>query len=79
MAMNAIGNLRRSGLGVVAALLLGGCATQDVKPWQRGVLAQAEMAAEPDPLLADYRRHVQFSKEAASGGATLGGGGCGCN
>ncbi|HSW11345.1 MAG TPA: DUF4266 domain-containing protein [Solimonas sp.] len=50
-----------------------------LKPWQRGTLAKSEMAWDPDPLLADYRRHVQFSKEAASGGASLGGGGCGCN
>ncbi|HUP91990.1 MAG TPA: DUF4266 domain-containing protein [Solimonas sp.] len=59
--------------------LSAGCATHAVEPWQRGVLARSEMAWEPDPLLAGYRRHVQFSKEAASGGATLGGGGCGCN
>ncbi|AXQ31520.1 DUF4266 domain-containing protein [Solimonas sp. K1W22B-7] len=66
---------------VLAALLLSGCATtkQDVQPWQRGTLAKSEMAWEPDPLTAEFRRHVQFSKEAASGGASLGGGGCGCN
>jgi len=64
---------------LMASALLGGCATQAVQPWQRGVLAQSEMAWDPDPLLADYRRHVQFSKEAATGGASLGGGGCGCN
>ncbi|MES0874921.1 DUF4266 domain-containing protein [Sinimarinibacterium thermocellulolyticum] len=61
----------------LAALLLSACAT--VQPWQRGDLARNEMAFEPDPLLASYRRHVEFSKEAASGGATLSGGGCGCN
>jgi hypothetical protein len=63
-----------------AALLLAsisGCST--VQPWQRGDLARAEMALDPDPLLATYRQHVEFSKEAASGGASLGGGGCGCN
>jgi len=66
---------------VIAAglLLLGGCASTTVQPWQRGQLAQPVMAWEPDPLLAGYRQHVQYSKEAASGGATLGGGGCGCN
>lgn len=66
----------------LAATLLSGCATttkQDVQPWQRGTLAKSEMAWEPDPLTAEFRRHVQFSKEAASGGASLGGGGCGCN
>lgn len=65
---------------VVAALTCSACANlQPVQPWQRGDLARAEMAFEPDPLQAAYRRHVDFSKEAASGGATVGGGGCGCN
>jgi hypothetical protein len=64
----------------LAALACSGCAMiEPVQPWQRGDLARAEMAFEPDPLQAAYRRHVEFSKEAASGGATLGGGGCGCN
>lgn len=62
---------------LLLALGASGCAT--VQPWQRGDLARAEMAFEPDPVLATYRRHVEFSKEAASGGASLGGGGCGCN
>lgn len=64
--------------GLVLAFCAG-CASQTVQPWERGALARSEMAWEPDPLLAGYRRHVQFSKEAASGGASLGGGGCGCN
>lgn len=73
------------GHGMRCALLLlalgaSGCAViEPVQPWQRGDLARAEMAFEPDPLQAAYRRHVEFSKEAASGGTTLGGGGCGCN
>lgn len=64
---------------VLCAALCAGCSVAPVQPWERGALAQPTMAWEPDPLLASYRRHVQFSKEAASGGATLGGGGCGCN
>lgn len=63
-------------VGVCAAL--GGCSTTAVSPWERGELATPEMAWEPDPLLAGYRRHQQTSKEAASGSTTLGGGGCGC-
>lgn len=65
--------------GGLALMLLCGCSLQTVKPWQRGTLAQPVMAWEADPLLAAYRQHVQFSKEAATGGAGLGGGGCGCN
>lgn len=64
---------------MAAACVSAGCATQEVKPWQRGALAKSEMAWEVDPLLGDLQRHTQFSKEAASGDATLGGGGCGCN
>ena len=65
---------------LLLALATSGCALiEPVQPWQRGDLARAEMAFEPDPLQAAYWRHVEFSKEAASGGATLGGGGCGCN
>lgn len=64
-------------LSAMVMIGLGGCAT--VQPWQRGDLARTEMALDPDPLLSSYRQHVEFSKEAASGGATLGGGGCGCN
>ena len=60
-------------------MLLAGCSVQPVQPWQRAALANPAMAWEMDPLLADYNEHIQVSKEAASGGATLGGGGCGCN
>jgi len=63
----------------VGSSTLSGCAMREVKAWERGVLAEKEMAWEPDPMLASYRRHVEFSKEAATGGPSLGGGGCGCN
>ncbi|ROH91083.1 DUF4266 domain-containing protein [Stagnimonas aquatica] len=66
-------------LGLLMVPLASACSLQPVQPWQRGHLARPEMAWEPDPLLAAYRRHVQFSKEAATGGPVLGGGGCGCN
>ncbi len=62
---------------LLLALTASGCAT--VQPWERGDLARPEMAFEPDPLLTGYRRHVEFIKEAASGGPALSGGGCGCN
>ena len=74
-----IGNMGLVSALVAVAGMTAGCATQEVKPWQRGALAKSEMAWEVDPLLGDLQRHTQFSKEAASGDATLGGGGCGCN
>jgi hypothetical protein len=57
--------------------LAGGCAT--VKPWQRETLADPIMQPGRNPLAAAQLDHVYFSREAASGGTTVGGGGCGCN
>jgi hypothetical protein len=64
-------------LGVLAAVLLPGCAA--VKPWEKGALAKPEMTFESDPLQARFEQHIYFSKENASGGYGVGGGGCGCN
>lgn len=66
----------------LAAVLLGalcGAGCQSVEPWQRGVLAKAEMTLGDDALAGALREQVFFSKEAASGGAGPAGGGCGCN
>ncbi len=52
---------------------------QPVQPWEKGVLARAEMTFEGDPLDNRFVEHTYFSKEAASGGTGVGGGGCGCN
>jgi len=60
-----------------SALLLSGCA--DVKPWDRDLLAQKKMQLVPAPVDNALDEHVYFSKEAASGGQGVGGGGCGCN
>ena len=68
--------VRNSGL---LLLLLAVSACAQVQPWQRGDLARPGMAFDADPLLSGYRDHIAVSKEAASGGPTLGGGGCGCN
>ena len=61
----------------LATALLPGCVV--VKPWERDVLARRDMAWDPDPLEAQRKSHVYFSKEAALGGGGAGGGGCGCN
>ena len=57
--------------------LLGACAP--VQPWERGHLAQANMALSADPLKDAMDEHVYNSKEASSGGIGAAGGGCGCN
>lgn len=70
--------LRASSLVLVTlACLIGGCST--VKPWDRDLLAQPKMQLVPAPLDNALDEHIFFSKEAASGGQGLGGGGCGCN
>jgi hypothetical protein len=50
-----------------------------IQPWERGILAQEEMRLVSDPIAARLDDHIYFSKEASSGGASFGGGGCGCN
>ena len=57
------------------------CLTQctEVLPWQRGKLADYGMRPDRDPLALALGEHVYFSREAASGGRGIGGGGCGCN
>ena len=58
---------------------LCGCANLGVEPWERDVLAKAEMQLVSDPVEAGLDDHIYFSKEASSGGRGFGGGGCGCN
>ena len=58
-------------------VITSGCA--NVKPWQREHLADELMQADRNPLVTSYREHIWFSREEATGGAGVGGGGCGCN
>lgn len=60
-------------------LTITGCSIQTVQPWERDILAQDKMQLVPDPLENALDEHIYFSKEAASGGQGVGGGGCGCN
>jgi len=62
---------------ILAALLVSGCA--EVKPWERDLLAEKKMQLVPAPLDNGLDEHIFYSKEAASGGQGVGGGGCGCN
>jgi hypothetical protein len=66
-------------LAVLTTVATSGCATEPLKPWQRGVLARPDMKGNPDPLSSQLRDHIYFSKEGSSGSASAGGGGCGCN
>jgi hypothetical protein len=66
-------------LWALPVLAAGGCSSLGVKPWQREILARPEMALNAEPIDAALDDHIYFSKEAASGGRSFGGGGCGCN
>lgn len=67
-------------------ILLSGCSTyreitkvEEVKPWEKGVLAKETMLLEGSPIDSYVDDHIYFSKEASTGGTGVGGGGCGCN
>jgi hypothetical protein len=60
-----------------AGLAASGCAP--VAPYQRGYLARPDMALEESAGTAKALEKTFAAKEAASGGGSVGGGGCGCN
>ena len=63
--------------GLSSLVLITGCTA--VKPWERSTLADYTMRPDRDPLTIALGEHMWFSREAASGGRGVGGGGCGCN
>lgn len=62
---------------LMSALALAGCSS--VQPWEKQHLARPEMTFDYESLDTGYTEHVYGSKEGASGGSGVGGGGCGCN
>ena len=65
---------------IACSALLSGCASLPaVQPWEKGDLARPAMAFETDRLDAAFVEHTYSSKEGVFGGASVGGGGCGCN
>jgi hypothetical protein len=80
--MNAFKLFLVLALGAAAIGGLGGCASTAavrVHPWERAVLADEAMNPNRDPLATSLSGHVYFSREASSGGRSVGGAGCGCN
>ena len=73
------GNIKRLAILLPATLMVTGCSSMGVEPWERNILAKEEMQLTPDPVEAAIDDHIYFSKEASSGGRGFGGGGCGCN
>lgn len=70
---------RLAALAAIAGAATGCGTIKPVAAWERGALAKPEMLIEGDPLEARFNEHIYASKEAASGGSGVGGGGCGCN
>ena len=65
---------------VLLVSALAGCATfEPPKPWEKGNLARPDMQFDSDRLDVKTQQHIYTSKEAATGGYGVGGGGCGCN
>jgi len=64
---------------VLASILLSGCSSMGVEPWERALLSDPGMAIDPDPVQTAFCEHIFFSKEASTGGLGTAGGGCGCN
>ena len=68
-------------LRLISLLALGltsaACAT--VRPEQRAVLADPTMRFEGEPGEDAATEHVLENREAAFGGGSVRGGGCGCN
>jgi hypothetical protein len=67
----------RAALLLAALALCAGCA--GVASYQRGYLARPDMAFDASPGATRALEKTFGAKEASSGGATVGGGGCGCS
>ena len=64
---------------ILSSLLLSGCSSLGVQPWEKEILARDDMALQNASMDSAFDDHIYFSKEASSGGQGFGGGGCGCN
>ena len=58
---------------------LAGCGAPVNRPEVLATAVRPELAFDAYPLDTAFNEQMYFSKEAASGGRTLGGGACGCN
>jgi hypothetical protein len=64
---------------VAGALLLTGCGTPVPQRQYGRYLGDLTMRPDRDPAGLALTEHMFFSREAATGGRGVGGGGCGCN
>ena len=78
--------MMKTTLTLLACTLTTACSTlenmstrEEVKPWEKDILAQPSMQIPVDKMYSFSDDHIFFSKEASTGGNGVGGGGCGCN
>ncbi len=71
---------------ILTCLLTSACSAltnmtvkENVKPWEKDILAKQAMQIPQDKMYSFSDDHIFFSKEASTGGNSVGGGGCGCN
>lgn len=69
----------KAGAALATLLILAGCGSVGVKPWDRDLMAKQGMQLNTHPHITAFHEHIYFSKEGSSGGRTFDGGGCGCN
>jgi hypothetical protein len=66
-------------IAATLALLALVAACAPVAPYQRAYLARDDMALDANPGTMKALEKTFSAKEAAQGGGSVGGGGCGCN
>ncbi len=65
---------------IASCVVQTGCANLGkVEAFEKGNLAKESMTFGGDGLEGRFHEHIYASKENASGGNGVGGGGCGCN
>ena len=70
----------KNSLIILSIFLLSACSIQDVKPWQKDILAKDIMnESGGNNSMKKFKNHIYFSKEGSKGGGGVAGGGCGCN
>ena len=71
--------VKLAALLAIAATATGCAMVKPVQAWEKGTLAKPAMLIDGDPLESRFNEHIYASREGASGGSGVGGGGCGCN
>ena len=64
---------------ILLSMMMGGCSSMGVQPWERDLLAKDSMQLVPNYFDNFFDEHIYHSKESSSGRQGVGGGGCGCN